>query len=100
MEHKSLKKILKNQKKILKEVQKIDIKCNKVLMGTVLEETNNYKQKLVENIKIIEDLIDALSPSPNENYVAQQSPGNYDLMKDIEIYLENHQTNPHDSPGN
>ena len=64
MEHESLKKILKNQKKIYKEIKKIDRKCNKVLMGTVLEETNKCKQKLVENTKMIEDFIDALSPSP------------------------------------
>ena len=95
MEHESLKKILKNQKKIYKEIKKIDRKCNKVLIGTVLEETNKCKQKLVENIKIIENCIDALN---NENHVEQQSPGKYDLMNDIDVYMENYRKNPHDSP--
>ena len=50
----------------------------------------------MENIKIIENCIDALN---NENHVEQQSPGKYDLMNDIDVYMENYRKNPHDSPG-
>ena len=49
----------------------------------------------MENIKIIENCIGALN---NENHVEQQSPGKYDLMNDIDVYMENYRKNPHDSP--
>ena len=102
MESQLLEQVIKIQKKILKEIKNIDVKCNQILMGTALDEMNKCTQKLIENMRIIEDVLNALSPS--ENYVEQQSPGNYDptdLIKELEVFVENHQTNhSHNSLGN
>ena len=89
-----LKRAIKNQKRILHTVKKIDKKCDQILMLTALEELNKCKEKLVGNIKLIENVLNTLSPSPNESHVEQQSPGNYDpseLMEELDDFVKNYQ---------
>ena len=118
MESQLLEQVIKIQKKILKEIKNIDVKCNQILMGTALDEMNKCTQKLIENMRIIEDVLNVLSPpkveEPNieqfqhvflsENYVEQQSLRDYDptdFIKELEIFAENHETDhSHKSLGN
>ena len=89
-----LKRVIKNQKRILHTVKKIDKKCDQILMLMALEESNKCKKKLVGNIKLIENVLNTLSPSPNESHVEQQSPGNYDpseLMEELDDFVKNYQ---------
>ena len=66
---------MKNQKRILHTVKKIDKKCDQILMLTALEELNKCKEKLVGNMKLIEDVLNTLRLGAQSSYVVKYFEG-------------------------
>ena len=70
-----LKRVIKNQKRILHTVKKIDKKCDQILMLMALEELNKCKEKLVGNMKLIEDVLNTLRLGAQSSYVVKYFEG-------------------------
>ena len=69
-------------------ISNLDKQCkNEIKNELKYDEISKCTEKLTDNMKIIEDFLNALTP--NEE--------NYDLEKDLENYLDNY---PHDFSGN
>ena len=70
-----LKRVIKNQKRILHTVKKIDKKCDQILMLMALEELNKCKEKLVGNMKLIEDVLNTLRLGAQSSYIVKYFEG-------------------------